>query len=391
MTDINTDLRDQKRGFRINAKALALSFLIESVVIVAAACVGVSLAARYNLDGVSAPVNVAFLGGWILLPPLQNDAWWLAIVATIMVCAAELARVPLVILFRTHRSRMVRWLMLVGVLAMIGVSTKTISQALEQQFHGRLIEVQETTAELKLADAQLDLAERKRTGAMALSNPKVADVASIDAKIVETQKSLQAMGAQPKPVCTKAVYGKKNRKTGKRPLLQGAKCTQPKWAGTALLQQLDTLQAERAEAASNRDLAVQASAAIETDIAAAKIAVAEAADKQREALSQSQLHSFVGMVQGKAPVAVTDDELFRFLRLFIFVPALLIAGSSTLLELRCDITTKFVCTRDGCQPAKLVMVPIAPIDGVMEEIKKGEFLETASQLGAVYLSFGQCG
>ena len=161
----------------------------------------------------------------------------------------------------------------------------------------------------------------------------IADVASIDAKIIETQKSLQAMGPRPKPVCTKAVYGKKNRKTGKRPLVKGAKCTQPEWAGTVLLQQLETLQAERAEAAGNRDLAVQASAALETDIAAAKIAVAEAADKQRAALSQSQLHSFVGMVQGKAPVAVTDDELFRFLRIFIFVPALLIAASSTLLAI----------------------------------------------------------
>ena len=191
------------------------------MVILAAACVGVSLASRYSLDAPAASVDVAYLGGWILLPPLQNDAWWLAIVATIMVCAAELARVPLVILFRTHRSRTVRWLMLVGVLAMIGVTTKTVSQALEQQFHGRLIDVQETTADLKLAEAQLDLAERKRTGAMALSDPKVADVASIDAKIVETQKSLQAMGAQPKPVCTKAVYGKKNRKTGKRPLVAG--------------------------------------------------------------------------------------------------------------------------------------------------------------------------
>ena len=39
------------------------------------------------------------------------------------------------------------------------------------------------------------------------------------------------------------------------------------------------------------------------------------------------------MVQGKAPVEVTDDELFRFLRIFIFVPALLIAASSTLLAI----------------------------------------------------------
>ena len=143
MMNPDLDLRDQKRGFRINVKALVLSFLIESVVILAAACVGVSLASRYSV-GEPATVDVAWLGGWILLPPLQNDAWWLAIVATIMVCAAELARVPLVILFRTHRSRAVRWLMLVGVLAMIGVTTKTVSQALEQQFHGRLIDVQET-------------------------------------------------------------------------------------------------------------------------------------------------------------------------------------------------------------------------------------------------------
>jgi hypothetical protein len=317
------------RGYIINAKLLALSFLIEGVVVVSGACVGISLASRYAASPAYAPFDVALLDGWITLPPLENHGWWLAIIATLMICVAELARVPLAVVSRTHRSAFMRIVLLVGVVMMILVTGKTVSQALEQQFHGRLVEVQQATGELKLAESHLDLVERQRTGRVTIADPKIADVAAIDVKITETQKSLQVMGAKPKPVCIKVSH--RNPKTGQR--WTTPQCSTSKWPGDALLAQLDVLQTERSAAAGNRDVSVQASAELETAIASAKIAVSDAADKQRKAISDSQLHSFTAMIYGVDPVDVTERQLHWFLRFFVLFPAGMIACASTLLAL----------------------------------------------------------
>ena len=257
----------------------------------------------------------------------------MAVIATIGICVAELARVPLATACRTHAAKGMRLLALVGVLFACIVSTKTLAQVMEQMFHPRLHEVQETMAGLKSAEARLELAETRRSGSSSISDPKVADVAKIDDKIVATQASLKEMGPPPKPVCTRAVYGKKNRRTGKRPLLQGAKCTQPEWPGKMLLAQLETLQGERAAAAGARDAAVRATAGIDADIAAAKVAVSDAADDHGEAVANSQLHSFTAMIFGIDPRDVTEAQLHWFLRFFVLVPAGLIACTSSILAM----------------------------------------------------------
>jgi hypothetical protein len=51
----------------------------------------------------------------------------------------------------------------------------------------------------------------------------------------------------------------------------------------------------------------------------------------REAVNNSQLHSFTAMVFGKDPVEVTDSEIHWFLRFFVLIPALMIALASSLL------------------------------------------------------------
>ena len=62
-----------------------------------------------------------------------------------------------------------------------------------------------------------------------------------------------------------------------------------------------------------------------------KVTAAEASKK--DAVFNSQLHTFTAMVFGIDPDQVTEGELHWFLRLFVFVPAVCVAFASTLLAL----------------------------------------------------------
>ena len=86
----------------------------------------------------------------------------MAVVGAIMLAAAEAARIPLAMALRSHRSVAMGLLAVLGLAAMVLVTTKTVSQVLAQGYHPRLVAVQEATAELKLAAADLVVIASKR-------------------------------------------------------------------------------------------------------------------------------------------------------------------------------------------------------------------------------------
>ena len=86
----------------------------------------------------------------------------MAVVGAIMLAAAEAARIPLAMALRSHRSVAMGLLAVLGLAAMVLVTTKTVSQVLAQGYHPRLVAVQEATAELKLAEADLVVVASKR-------------------------------------------------------------------------------------------------------------------------------------------------------------------------------------------------------------------------------------
>ena len=61
--------------------------------------------------------------------------------------------------------------------------------------------------------------------------------------------------------------------------------------------------------------------------------VTDATDAYIKAISNSQLHSFTAMVFGRDPADVTEAEIAKFLRIFVFVPAILVSLASTLLAM----------------------------------------------------------
>ena len=93
------------------------------------------------------------------------------------------------------------------------------------------------------------------------------------------------------------------------------------------------LQAQRAAAVAKRDTAQSNTGNAEARVAQAKLVVSQAEDKHQAATAESQLHSFTAMVFGKDPVEVSDAEVHWFLRIFVFVPSIMIALASSLLAM----------------------------------------------------------
>ena len=123
----------------------------------------------------------------------------MAVVGATMLAAAELARIPLAMAFRTHHSLGMRTLAVLGLVAMVLVTTLTISQVLAQAYHPRLVAVQEATAELKLTEANLEVVASKRGSIEEGLKPLQTRVEQANARIAELNKLIGEHGEAPKP------------------------------------------------------------------------------------------------------------------------------------------------------------------------------------------------
>ena len=99
----------------------------------------------------------------------------------------------------------------------------------------------------------------------------------------------------------------------------------------ALKQQLQSANENRAEASKKLEEANAERNAL--SLTHANKLSTEAEASYREALFHSQLHSFTAMAFGKDPNQVTDGEIASFLRVFVFLPAILVALASTMLAM----------------------------------------------------------
>lgn len=326
---IYTKMVEQKEGYRVHWKRFWIAYIIEAGIIGSTAYAGWHFASRYAGDEATAgATQVAAIGSWILPSVHHSDAWIMAIVATLAISIAELARMPLVQGFRTQRSKVMRGFLLLGVLMMCVVTTKSMSQVMEQMFHPRLRYVQAASANLRVEQSNLAKLEAQKGSAEAHSKPMTESVERLDAQLLELNKSLQGLGPRPKPI---AIPPKPwTDKRGKRH--KGVTTyTNPPWSGDALIKQIEELNAKRQAAAEQQTSAGMTVVNFDEQIADQRNIVTAKENAHREAVTNSQLHSFTAMVFGKDPVEVADGEVHWFLRFFVLIPALMIALASSLL------------------------------------------------------------
>ena len=300
-TRVSPAERDQQRGYSIVYKQVVLAFLIEIIIVITSLIGAWLMASKYGRTSTDHVVMM------------------LAPVAYAMV---ELSRVPLALATRTQRSFLMKFVALLAVLCAAGVTIKSMSMLGEIMFRPRL----EAVAEAK---RNLDKVNHDRE-AMAYRIKAADDVVAqrkSEREAVEQQVSRIAaeIGKRPGQTCSKYSGTDKNGHA-----YNGQKCSADPGI-LALNQQLQSASENRAEASKKLEEANAERTAL--SLTQANKLSSEAEARYREALFHSQLHSFTAMAFGKDANQVTDGEIASFLRIFVFLPAILVALASTLLAM----------------------------------------------------------
>jgi hypothetical protein len=230
----------------------------------------------------------------------------------------EFCRVPLAISARAHGAWFVRIIALVGVICASGVTVKSMSQLGEIMFRPRLTDVVHAKEALQKAEEARASIAQQIEAADDLVTSRRTELATAEQRVKSAGEQLAAL---PKDQCA---IMRGTTKDGRQ--YQGQTCkSDPRIA--ALQANLKQATADRDAASKTLEQAVTARKAL--DLTAANAAVSTATENHREALLNSQLHSFTGMVFGVGPTEVSDAQINKFLRIFVFVPAIFVAFASS--------------------------------------------------------------
>ena len=216
------------------------------------------------------------------------------------------------------------WKLVFGlmVLCAVAVSVKSLSQLGEVMFRPRLIDVTRATAALKDAENTQATYAAKIAAADAVVAQRTKELGDAEARLKGVNTEL---GALPADKCARVWH---TTNDGRRYSTQECHTDgrQKVMAGN-----LTDASAARAAASAKLDDARKGRDALDPTASANTVSALELA--RRDAILNSQLHSFTGMFFGKDPTEVTEGELHSFLRIFVFFPAIFAALSATALAL----------------------------------------------------------
>ena len=290
--------RDERRGYAIDKKRVVIAYLTECVIVAA-----------------------SLWGAWLFANTYgHNDIrqMQMMMLAPIGYAVIEFCRVPLAISVRAHASWFVKIAALLGVLCASGVTVKSMSQLGEIMFRPRLFDVVHATEAFQQVQAARTTLVQQIAAADALVSSRQSSFHEIELRAKSDAAQLANL---PKDQCQKASGTTKDGRAW-----SGQTCKTDTRIG-ALRDNLKTTVAARDDSARLVEEAVAARAKL--DLTQADRAVAAAQVVQREAILNSQLHSFAGMVFGVASTDVTDQQIHQFLRIFVFFPAIFVAFASS--------------------------------------------------------------
>jgi hypothetical protein len=292
--------RDEKRGFRVDYKRATMAYAIEIIVIVASLIGAYYFANKYGR------------GDWNEMKVMMLAPLGYAII--------EFCRVPLAISTRTQRNWLIKLAALIGVICAAFVTIKSMSQLGYLMFQPRLEEVSKAQRNLAKVEADLSGFEQRYQNAKAVFDQRKQVLDTAETRVLEANNDLAALPPA-------------QRLTQRTRLRDGRVITTVRLVPDTRIDALRTAgiraQADRSAASAEFDVAQRELRAL--DRSALDNAVAAAREAKKEALFDSQLHTFTAMVFGKDPDQVSEDELHWFLRLFVFIPAICVSFASTLL------------------------------------------------------------
>lgn len=234
----------------------------------------------------------------------------------------EFCRVPLAISIRTQRSFLLRAVAVLGVLGAGCVTVKSMSQLGEIMFRPRLYDVVHARERLNDAQSSADSVTQRIQVADALVDQRRNELTAAEQQLAVTTEKL---GSLPEQKCLPISGVTKDGRAWK-----SMRCS-PDQRIAPLVQGVSNATGDRKLASDRLDETRIARAALDPEATDQTLRDAQLA--YREAVLNSQLHSFAAMVFGKQPTEVTDGEIHQFLRIFVFVPAIGSAFAATLIAL----------------------------------------------------------
>lgn len=333
------EFRDEQRGYRIDKKRVIIAYLAETVIVAA-----------------------SLWGAWLFANTYgHNDTsqMQMMMLAPIGYAVIEYCRVPLAISARAHASRVVKFLAVLGVICASGVTIKSMSQLGEIMFRPRLFDVVHAAETVQHAKASQASMAEQIAAANALVNSRHAEFTEIEQRAKSDAIQLATL---PKDQCNQT----SGVTTDGRPW-KGQACK----TDTRIVPLRDNLKATitaRDEARQRLDLAVATRSKLDQTATDRDLSAAEVA--YREAILHSQLHSFTGMFFGVAPTEVSDQQIHRFLRIFVFFPAIFVAFASTFVA----------CTAVHRLPPKLIPFDPEGTDFLLNPIYQHALAEAVQQV-----------
>lgn len=296
------DAFNASQGYRVDYKYVGMAYGIEAAV-----------------------VATSLLSAWFFAKIYghgDSDTIAMMMLAPVAYAGIEIARVPLALALRTQPNWFWKLVFAFMVLCAVAVSVKSLSQLGEVMFRPRLIDVTRATATLKDArNAQAAYAAKVRD-ADAVVAQRTAELNDAEARLKAVNTEL---GALPADKCARVWH---TNSLGRRYSSQECHTDgrQKVMSGN-----LADAQAARSGASDKLDAARRARDGLDATVVAKRVGAMELV--RRDAIMNSQLHSFTGMFFGKDPTEVTEGELHSFLRLFVFFPAIFASLAATALAL----------------------------------------------------------
>ena len=296
------DAFNATQGYRIDYKYLGMAYGIEAAV-----------------------VMTSLLSAWFFAKIYGHndfDTMAMMMLAPIAYAGIEIARVPLALALRTQPSFFWKLVFAIMVLCAVAVSVKSLSQLGEVMFRPRLIDVTRATATLKDAQSTQAAFAGKVHDADAVVAQRTAELSDAQTRLKAVNSEL---GALPADKCARVWH---LNSLGRR--FSSQECHTD---GRQKVMSTNLADAETTRAAASDKLDAARKVRDALDATAVARQVADAELKRRDAILNSQLHSFTGMFFGKDPTEVTEGELHSFLRFFVFFPAIFASLAATALAL----------------------------------------------------------
>ena len=266
--------------------------------------------------------SLALYGNYLLSSRYATSSsdFLVMILAPICFFFIEISRIPLAVAFRTQDTMGIKIMCLVGVLAFSTVTIKSVSQLSEMMFHPRMHAVEAARRNLTDAKAELEAYQSRIKSADDLVEQKKDQLN----KARSTYDGIiEKLGSQKEQPCLSTFKMGRNGVRSK-----GIACPKNKIA-EAISSQKDTAKSAVDMAGADLANANNERSKLFDGKYAVQLALTE--KEVKSALFSSQLHSFTGMFYGKDVTHVSDDEVYAFMRLFVFIPSICVALAASIL------------------------------------------------------------